>query len=105
MRVADAMLGNSSSALLEAPALGLPAVNVGDRQAGRLKGANVLDAAANIDSVTSALRRALTTDMKAKARASGSPYGDGRSSSRIVEILGGWTPPKPPVKKPISLTR
>ncbi len=69
LRVADAMLGNSSSALVEAPALGLPAVNVGDRQAGRHREANVLDAPAEAAAVADALRQALTPAFREAARA------------------------------------
>ncbi len=59
LRIADAMLGNSSSALIEAPAVDLPAVDVGDRQAGRRAGRNVLHAPADPDPVIDALREAL----------------------------------------------
>ena len=49
------MLGNSSSGLIEAPALGLPAINVGDRQLGRLRGENVIDVPADADAIAAAL--------------------------------------------------
>src|SRR3954469_15453650 len=57
MAGAAAMAGNSSSALVEAPYFGLPAVNVGARQRGRERDANVIDAAPTADDVTAALRR------------------------------------------------
>ena len=97
MRVADAALGNSSSAIIEAPVCRLPAVNVGDRQRGRLRGDNVLDVPADADRVVDALRTAL--DPASRAKLSGtSPYGDGQSGARIVDALKAWTPPKPPRK-------
>lgn len=98
MRLADAMLGNSSSALVEAPALGLPAVNVGPRQKGRLRGANVIDAAPEASAAAEALRAALSPEFRDRARRAPAPFGDGRSGQRIVEILRQWTPPRPPVK-------
>jgi UDP-hydrolysing UDP-N-acetyl-D-glucosamine 2-epimerase len=99
MRLADAMLGNSSSALIEAPALGLPTVNVGDRQRGRVRGGNVIDMPARRGHVAEALRRALTPEFHDLARAAPSPFGNGDSGRRIVEVLRCWQPPSPPVKR------
>jgi UDP-hydrolysing UDP-N-acetyl-D-glucosamine 2-epimerase len=103
LRIADAMLGNSSSALIEAPAVGLPAINVGDRQLGRIRGDNVIDVpAGDVGAIAAALREALRSG--SRRRLTGvSPFGDGRSAQRIVEILSGWTPPQPPRKPPIPL--
>jgi UDP-hydrolysing UDP-N-acetyl-D-glucosamine 2-epimerase len=92
MRVSDAMLGNTSSALIEAPALGLPAVNVGDRQKGRARGANVIDVGTDADAVTRALRDALDPAFRARAVAAGSLFGDGHSAPRVVDILSRWRP-------------
>ncbi len=102
MRLADAMLGNSSSALLEAPLAGLPAVNIGDRQKNRLRGRNVLDAAPEPQAVTAALRRALTAEQREEARRDGTLFGEGRSALRILQILREWSPPSPPVKRTYS---
>jgi UDP-hydrolysing UDP-N-acetyl-D-glucosamine 2-epimerase len=99
LRIADAMLGNSSSALIEAPVVGLPAVNVGDRQKGRLRPASVLDARPESAQVIEALRLALSTEFRASARAAPSPFGDGRSAARIAAVLRAWTPPSPPRKR------
>lgn len=99
MRLADAMLGNSSSALIEAPVLALPAVNVGERQKGRLRGANVVDAAPEASSVAEALRRALAPAFRSSLAGAPSPFGDGRSAERIRDILVAWEPPRPPVKR------
>jgi UDP-hydrolysing UDP-N-acetyl-D-glucosamine 2-epimerase len=98
MRAADAMLGNSSSALVEAPAVHLPAVNVGDRQRGRVRGENVIDAPPDRKLVATALRHALSPEGRARAKGP-SPFGDGKSAPRIVEVLAQWTQPQPPVKR------
>jgi UDP-N-acetylglucosamine 2-epimerase (non-hydrolysing) len=103
LREADAMLGNSSSALIEAPVVRLPAVNVGARQGGRLRGENVIDAPVDADAVTAALQRALTPAFRAGIAGDG-PFGDGRSAERIVAILKGWVPPRPPQKPPLPVT-
>jgi UDP-hydrolysing UDP-N-acetyl-D-glucosamine 2-epimerase len=104
LRVADAMIGNSSSALIEAPTVGLPAVNVGDRQRGRLRAANVVDVPANDDSVTAALQEALSPASRKRLVGMVSPFGDGHSANRIADILAVWAPPIPPRKAPILIS-
>ena len=99
MRFADAMAGNSSSAVIEAPVLGLPAVNIGDRQRGRLRGENLVDAAPEAGAVEAALRLALSAEFREQARRAPSPFGDGRSSERIREALASWNPDKPLSKR------
>jgi UDP-N-acetylglucosamine 2-epimerase (non-hydrolysing)/GDP/UDP-N,N'-diacetylbacillosamine 2-epimerase (hydrolysing) len=103
MRMADAMLGNSSSGLIEAPAVGLPVVNVGERQRGRVRGGNVLDAPAEASAIADALRTALSPSFRQAARLAPSPFGSGDSAQRILAVLRKWTPPKPPVKSPIPV--
>jgi UDP-hydrolysing UDP-N-acetyl-D-glucosamine 2-epimerase len=99
LKVADAMLGNSSSALIEAPVVGLPAVNVGDRQKGRIRGANVLDAAVDVNQITAALHRALEPQFREQAKRAPSPFGDGHAAPKIRRTLSTWTPPNPPLKR------
>lgn len=83
MAQCDAVVGNSSSGLYEAPSLGAPTVDVGDRQKGRLAAASVLHARAEAGAVAAAIEAALALDCSAVVN----PYGDGRSAPRIVEIL------------------
>jgi UDP-N-acetylglucosamine 2-epimerase len=97
------MLGNSSSALVEAPAVGLPAVNVGGRQAGRDRDENVLDATADGTAVAEALRHALTPGFHETARTARPTLADGRAGARIADIIAAWHPPSPPTKPPIRL--
>jgi UDP-hydrolysing UDP-N-acetyl-D-glucosamine 2-epimerase len=99
LQIADATLGNSSSALIEAPVLGLPAVNVGDRQKGRTRGGNVINVAVDADAIASALKRALTPEFRSVARNAGSPFGDGYAGVKIGEVLARWIPPSPPIKR------
>lgn len=98
MQIADAMLGNSSSGILEAPILGLPVVNVGDRQKGRLRGSNVIDVAAEREAISDGLRRALDPAFRAAVASAPCPYGDGKSAARIVAALAAWKPTYPPRK-------
>ncbi len=102
LREADAMLGNSSSALIEAPVFRLPVVNVGMRQRGRLRAANVIDADADADAITAALGRALDPSFRASLSGQG-PFGDGRAAEGILAVLKTWTPPRPPRKPPVPV--
>lgn len=81
--------GNSSSGIMESPTLGVPAVNVGDRQQGRERAANVIDvpAGAEAPAIAAAIRRAASDEFRAIARDATSPFGDGRASERIAEAL------------------
>lgn len=81
---ADAVIGNSSSGLYEAPSFGTPTVNIGDRQEGRLRAPSVIDCAPDAGAISAAISSALE-----RGKCPGmSPYGDGCTVPRIVEILG-----------------
>lgn len=87
LRMAGAILGNSSSGLLEAPSFELPAVNVGRRQDGRVRAVNVIDVPHDEERIGAAVRQALDPGFRAGLRGMVNPYGDGHASERIVEIL------------------
>jgi UDP-N-acetylglucosamine 2-epimerase (non-hydrolysing)/GDP/UDP-N,N'-diacetylbacillosamine 2-epimerase (hydrolysing) len=84
---AGAMLGNSSSGIMEAPALELPVVNVGMRQQGRERAANIIDTPAHAHAITQALARALDPEFRQRLDGMANPYGDGHAAERIVRIL------------------
>lgn len=84
---AAALVGNSSSGLIEAPLLRVPAINVGDRQAGRTRGDNVLDVQAEPEQIAAAVGRAMEPAFRAGLSGS-SPYGDGHAAPRILDRLG-----------------
>ncbi|MEM1416756.1 MAG: UDP-N-acetylglucosamine 2-epimerase [Myxococcota bacterium] len=80
--------GNSSSGLKETPVFGCPAVDVGARQAGRLRGENVLHVPHDAAAIEAALRRALFDDaFRGRCREAPNPYGDGGAGGRIAEAL------------------
>lgn len=83
---AAALVGNSSSGIIEAPMLAVPAVNIGDRQAGRTRGDNVVDVPAVTDQIEAAIRRVVGSDFRDALRPI-SPYGDGSAAPRIVDAL------------------
>ncbi|PYX94110.1 MAG: UDP-N-acetylglucosamine 2-epimerase (hydrolyzing) [Acidobacteria bacterium] len=82
-----ALVGNSSSGIMEAASFKLPVVNVGIRQKGRERGANVLDCAANRDEIERAIHVALSSNFRASLHDIKNPYGDGHSSEKIAQIL------------------
>jgi GDP/UDP-N,N'-diacetylbacillosamine 2-epimerase (hydrolysing) len=88
MRNASCLLGNSSAGILEAPLLGLPVVNVGNRQQGRLHAENVQFVSHDTAAIVSSVRRAVfDLDYRESVRRCSNPYGDGHSSGRIAEVL------------------
>lgn len=84
---AAAVVGNSSSALIEAPAVGTPTLNIGPRQQGRLRAATVLDCGEQADDIVSALARVLDPRFRDGATAP-PPYGrPGDAAGRMLDIL------------------
>lgn len=87
MAISDVVIGNSSSGLLEAPFLGVPTVNIGDRQKGRLRGPSVVDCTDTTDAISKAIAQARTMEMKLVAARKKTPYGNPGASAKIVEVL------------------
>jgi UDP-N-acetylglucosamine 2-epimerase (non-hydrolysing)/GDP/UDP-N,N'-diacetylbacillosamine 2-epimerase (hydrolysing) len=89
----DLVVGNSSSAIVEAPALGKAAVNIGPRQDGRLKARSILDCGESAGEISAAMRHALTPAFQRQAAGAESLYGDSDASVRIKDILKSWAIP------------
>lgn len=87
LKIADAVVGNSSSGLIEAPALRVPTVNIGDRQKGRLRAASVIDCGPTKDAIASALRKAIDPTFRSNLPENPSLYGVGDASRRIKDVL------------------
>lgn len=87
MQYAAVVAGNSSSGVVETPTFGVPAVNIGKRQAGRAICRNVLCCPANAAAIEAALRKALTPDFAAQAKQTVSPYDGGPTAEKLVGIL------------------
>jgi UDP-N-acetylglucosamine 2-epimerase (non-hydrolysing)/GDP/UDP-N,N'-diacetylbacillosamine 2-epimerase (hydrolysing) len=83
----DAMVGNSSSGIMEAASFTLPAVNVGMRQQGRERAANVIDAPAETEAIVAALTKALNPAFRAALKGMENPYGNGTAASMIAQVL------------------
>ncbi|MCT4556797.1 MAG: UDP-N-acetylglucosamine 2-epimerase [Pelagimonas sp.] len=93
LRHADVMIGNSSSGLYEAPSFSLPTVNIGSRQAGRLKAPTVIDADAQPDVITQAIAKALTLSRECSMGEVTNPYGTGKAAEIIAQTLGAISNP------------
>ena len=93
MQCAALVVGNSSSGVVETPTFGVPTVNIGSRQAGRIICQNVLCCAAAAPAIEAALRRALTPEFS--AHAAQSPYNGGDTSGKICRVLAQFDFAKP----------
>ena len=87
MRHASAMVGNSSSGLVEAGSFALPVVNVGERQRGRIRGKNVIDVECDPASITEAIATAVSPAFRQSIKGMVNPYGRCNASATIVETL------------------
>ena len=87
----EAVIGNSSSGLIEAPTFFKPTVNIGNRQGGRICGGTVINCDEDAPSIRNALMKALSEDFSEKCLSERNPYGSGGSSQRILDIIRGIT--------------
>ncbi|MFX1318098.1 MAG: UDP-N-acetylglucosamine 2-epimerase [Promethearchaeota archaeon] len=87
MHLASVMVGNSSAGVIETASAGLPSVNIGHRQEGRITPLNVINVEYDVESIKSAIKRALDEDFKEQSKKTVNPYGDGKASDRIIKIL------------------
>ena len=83
----DAMVGNSSSGIMEAASFALPVVNVGMRQQGRERAANIIDVEPDAAAIGAALKRALSPEFRRSLQGMRNPYGDGDAAKTIAHIL------------------
>ncbi len=87
MQMADVIVGNSSSGIMEAPTLGTPCVNIGGRQNGRPQAENVINVGYCRSEILKGIQKATSSDFVSRAKSSTNPYGDGSASEKIVHIL------------------
>jgi len=106
LSVADLVIGNSSSGLIETPSFGVPTINIGARQEGRIRAQNVFDVPGRFRPIVEVLNRA-QHDVNLRARAAGAvnPFGDGHAGERIAAILSELTIDRRLVEKRVSPVR
>ena len=101
MKVADALVGNSSTGIHETPSFGLPTVNIGTRQQHRERGANIIDVPNDAAAIEKAINKALTSKaFIARAKRGKNPYDNGDTAKKIVKVLE--TVKLPPIQKVIT---
>ncbi len=97
-------VGNSSSGIKETPALGCPAVNIGERQKGRLRAENVLDAGHDEKEITVAIWKSLFDDVfREHCRNVKNPYGVGDAGKKIADVLASIALDKKLTKKRMTI--
>ncbi len=90
MHFCNVVVGNSSSGIIEAPICGKPTVNIGNRQKGRLKASSVIDCKDKRNSISNAIRLALSPAFVSKAKKTISLYGSGNVSIKMKTILKNY---------------
>jgi len=87
LRHVNAVVGNSSSGLAEAPSFRIGTINIGDRQRGRLKAKSVIDCEPNQQSIQKAFERLYSNAFQEQLTSVQNPYGEGGASEKIVKML------------------
>jgi GDP/UDP-N,N'-diacetylbacillosamine 2-epimerase (hydrolysing) len=90
MQFVHAVVGNSSSGLIEAPSFRIGTINIGDRQKGRVKAASVIDCEPQRASIGQALRKLFSREFQKSLRLVTSPYDQGLVATRVVQVLAGY---------------
>ncbi len=87
LKYVDAIVGNSSSGILEAPSFKIGSINIGNRQKGRIEAKSVISTEANAKSIFKSINKIYSNEFSNILKITKSPYGDGESSKKIMEIL------------------
>jgi GDP/UDP-N,N'-diacetylbacillosamine 2-epimerase (hydrolysing) len=87
LKYCSMVIGNSSSGLIEAPCFGIPTINIGDRQKGRLQASSVINCEPTQGSIRQAVDLALSEDFVQKAKKTVNPYGNGDTSNKFIEAI------------------
>ena len=83
----DAVVGNSSSGLLEAPSFKIATINIGDRQKGRIKALSVIDCEPKKEEILKAFKEIYSKEFQEKLKNVENPYGESCPSKQIIEVL------------------
>jgi UDP-N-acetylglucosamine 2-epimerase (non-hydrolysing)/GDP/UDP-N,N'-diacetylbacillosamine 2-epimerase (hydrolysing) len=100
----DAMVGNSSSGIMEAASFALPVVNAGMRQQGRERARNIIDVPAETSAILAGIHQALTEGFRGSLAGMTNPYGDGTAAKTIAHVLTTASLDGLLIKQPAPLT-
>lgn len=81
------LIGNSSSGIVETPCFGIPTINIGDRQKGRLMADSIINCEIEKDAICDAIKMAMSDEFRKKAKKTINPYGSGNTSYEILKII------------------
>jgi GDP/UDP-N,N'-diacetylbacillosamine 2-epimerase (hydrolysing) len=87
IRNVDAIVGNSSSGIVEVPSFGKPTVNIGDRQKGRVRAKSVIDSKSRTKEISNAIKKALSTEFTKFCKTVNNPYGKGNTTEKIYRVI------------------
>lgn len=87
LQFCSAVVGNSSSGIIEVPSFGIPTVNIGDRQKGRVHSKTVIDCGNSVQEIDLALNKALSHEFNREISGYKNPYEGERTSDKIIEVL------------------
>lgn len=87
MKYAVMIIGNSSSGIVEAPAMKKPTINIGNRQKGRMMADSVISCAPIANEITKAINKAMSPEFKAITASVQNPFGDGNTSEKIMRKI------------------
>lgn len=88
LKYCQCVIGNSSSGIVEAPIMGVPTVNIGERQQGRIKLESVIDCEEEKEAIIAAIEQAVK--IKNSGTINKDFYGEGKTAEKIVSILDKW---------------
>ena len=83
---AEFVIGNSSSGIIEVPSFGIPTINIGDRQKGRIQAESVINCEPLFEDIADAIEKARSLQFRNHIRNISNPYGDGKASDVIVDV-------------------
>ena len=87
LQYVNAVIGNSSSGIIEAPTFKIGTINIGDRQRGRIRAESVIDCSPKKDSIINAFNKLNSNSFQRKIKNVKNPYGEGGASKAIVDVL------------------
>ncbi len=87
MKLVDAVVGNSSSGIIEAPSFRIGTINIGNRQDGRIRAASVIDCDTSEEAITQAFNELYSPEFREKLKSVENPYGNGGAADKIIEVL------------------
>ncbi len=90
IKYSKAVIGNSSSGIIEVPSFGIPTVNIGNRQKGRIKAGSVIDCDTEIESIKNAITKAVSLQFQEYSKKVENIYGNGTAISQIMEVLSNF---------------